>query len=343
MNNLGRAAGAAIFMLAAFGGAGAARAGECVNDWPTPDECFPDVLCPHYAEYWDLRRAVVHLYGPDIVGTGVLINNADCHFFERNCGAPYLLTANHIVSGQLGVQMSNGEMSNIQTQTSFTFGFEAALCGGAVSGGAVAVEGATIVAHSPGTDLLLLKLATSLPPELGAFFVGWCETPFDQAIAIGHPCGAPKRIAISEPGEIASEQTISRDVYDVYWWEEGALAGGSSGSPLLDAQSGALKGIFTNTVQAGSLACSQPGVTPSQDRFTALSSILAVLPTSVDGGSHCVDHYDANAGAPILGTVEDSSYYGPGEIRVISAGHEVLLVDGFFADKGSNITIEIKP
>jgi hypothetical protein len=88
MSDHGRAAGTAIFMLAAFGGAGAAQAGECVNDWPTPSECFPDVLCPQYEEYWDLRRAVVHLSGPDIGGTGVLINNASCHKSNTACGAP---------------------------------------------------------------------------------------------------------------------------------------------------------------------------------------------------------------------------------------------------------------
>jgi hypothetical protein len=79
---------------------------------------------------------------------------------------PYILTANHVVSGKYGATMRQGQMNDIQTLTAFTFGLEAALCGGPTAGGAVAVMGATIVAHDPKRDLLLLQLSTSLPPEL---------------------------------------------------------------------------------------------------------------------------------------------------------------------------------
>lgn len=315
------------------------HAGECVNDWPNPDECFPDILCSQYSDYWDLRRAVVHIYGPDIGGTGVLINNGGCAFGETDCGAPYLLTANHVVSGKIGGKMSSGERNAIETETTFTFGFEAGVCNGPTSTGAVALVGAQVVAQSPNSDLLLLRLASSLPPELGAFFVGWCDNPVDQAIVISHPCGAPKRIAISEFGEVVFTKVYERDVYDVNWWEDGALASGSSGAPLLDKSTGGLRGIFTNTILAGSEACSEPSGTPAQDRFTAMSSILGFLPNTVRQGLTCIGHFDFNENAPVIGTVEDSSYYGSGAVHEISATHEVWLIDGFHADEGSTITI----
>lgn len=333
------ASGVLAVVVAICGSASIAQAGECENDWPNPYECFPDVLCNQFAQYWDLRRAVVHLYGPDIGGTGVLINTADCYWDQTDCGTPYLLTANHVVSGALGKAMTPGQMDDIQTLTAFTFGFEAATCGGPIATGAIALDGAQIVAQSPTADLLLLKLSTSLPPELGAYFVGWCDGLINQAVAISHPCGATKRIAVAEFGTIEHTQVMGRDVFDVYWWEEGAVASASSGAPLLDSSTGRLAGILTNTVQAGSNSCSNPNGVPAQDRFTAMSSILDFFPLAVAGGSSCIDYFDANEGAPILGTVEDSAYYGPGVVHEISATEAVWLIEGFFADAGSTITI----
>src|SRR5690606_37294642 len=159
---------------------------------------------------------------------------------------------------------------------------EAAWCGGPTAGGAVALVGASIVAHSPEKDLILLQLTTSLPAELAAYFVGWEPSPLNQALSSSHPCGAPKRIAMSDSGPINSFQTMGRSVYDVYLWQEGAVAAGSSGAPLLELSTGKLKGIFTDAVQAGALACSNPNA-DAQDRFTALSSVLDFLPTGVDG------------------------------------------------------------
>jgi hypothetical protein len=133
-------------------------------------------------------------------------------------------------------------------------------------------------------------------------------------------------------------------VYDVYWWQEGALAAASSGAPLLDERTGALKGIYMRAVKAGSEACSEPSGTPAHDRFSAVSNILEVLPPSVDGGVlDCISHYDANEDAPIAGTVEDSSYYGPGVVKSISATESVWLLDGFEAAEGSQVHISIQP
>jgi hypothetical protein len=315
---------------------------ECIGDWPNPDSCFPDILCGEYADFWDERRAVVHIYGPDIFGTGVLLNNAECDATGKRCGTPYLLTANHVGSHVMGESMSKGERFAIENETMFTFGFEAATCGGPTAGGAVAFMGATIIAESPIRDVLLLQLTTELPTELGAYFVGWGKGSVDQAVAIGHPCGAPKRIAISWPGFVDFKQVVGKDIYNVEFWEAGALAEASSGSPLLDVDTGSLHGVFTHTDNAGPRICFHPDW-PAEDIFTALTSILETLPEDVDKNRTFIDAYDSKSKVPGAGTVVDGNYYGKGEIKYISATEEVLLVPDFYADKGSTITIEIKP
>jgi hypothetical protein len=177
---------------------------ECVDDWPTPDSCYPDILCDEYADFWDVRRAIVHIDGPDIFGTGVLINNALCDDFGQDyCGVPYILTAHHVVSDMKG-KMTDGEKNTLQNEAYFTFGLEAAWCGGPTTEGAIAVKGAFVVADSPERDLALLRLTTKPPKELGAYYVGWGKGTLDehgnldeQAVVIGHPCQATKRIALS--------------------------------------------------------------------------------------------------------------------------------------------------
>jgi hypothetical protein len=331
-------------MLSNLGHAPPARADdppECIGDWPNPDWCFPDILCDAYAEFCDVRRAVVHISGPDISGTGVLINNAFCDAFDYQCGKPYILTAHHVVSDQKG-KMTNGERNTLYNEGYFTFGLEAAWCGGKTAGGAIAVTGASVIAESPEMDLVLLQLNINLPQELGAYFVGWGKGDLYQAIAIGHPCLAPKRIAISEPQNVIFQEVVDKDIYIVERWEVGALAAASSGSPLLDMNTGSLHGVYTDPDGAGALTCFEPDL-DAVDIFTALTSILDTLPESVDQYRTSIDAYDSDPYTSIVDTVEDSSYYGPGEIVTIKGKHEVWLVEGFHADKGSEIVIEVNP
>jgi hypothetical protein len=68
-----------------------------------------------------------------------------------------------------------------------------------------------------------------------------------------------------------------------------------------------------------------------------------MLPESVDQWHSSIDAYDSNPENLLDGTVVDGSYYGPGVSKTIAARQEVWLVDGFNADKGSEIVIEVKP
>jgi hypothetical protein len=162
----------------------------------------------------------------------------------------------------------------------------------------------------------------------------------DQAVAIGHPCGAPKRIAISWPGFVTPQEVVGKSIYDVENWEVGALAAMSSGSPLLDMDTSSLHGVFTDAWGAGPRICFHPDW-KAHDHFTALTSILDTLPPYIDGDRPSVDAYDSKSN--VADTVEDGKYYGKGVIVHINAHEEVLLVPDFQADEGSTITIEIKP
>ncbi len=72
---------------------------------------------------------------------------------------------------------------------------------------------------------------------------------------------------------------------------------------------GSLHGVFTNAYKAGPRICFRPD-------------------------------WPSAGGA---GAVEVGNYYAKGEIEYISATEQVLLVPDFHADKGSTITVEIKP
>jgi hypothetical protein len=345
----------AALMLSTLGHTPPARGDdppECIGDWPNiwpnPDSCYPDILCDEYADFWDVRRGIVHIYGPDIYGTGVLINNASCDDFGQNCGVPYLLTAHHVVSDQKG-KMTNGERNTLDKEAFFTFGLEAAWCGGPTAGGAIAVKGASVVEEAWEKDLVLLQLNTKLPEELSAYYVGWGNGTLDeqgnldeQAVVIGHPCLAPKRIAISQPGAVKFQEVVHKSIYQVDWWEVGGLAYGFSGSPLLDMDSLSLHGVYTDTTNPGVQACFHPEQR-DQDIFTALPSILDTLPKFVDGDHSSIDSYDSNPENLIDGTVEDGKYYGKGVKTKITAKVEVVLINEFYADKGSEIVIEINP
>lgn len=205
------------------------------------------------------------------------------------------------------------------------------------------------MAESWEKDLALLKLNVNLPEELAAYYVGWGKGTLDeqgnldeQAVVIGHPCLATKRIAISKAGSVKFQEVVHNSIYRVDWWEVGGLPYQSSGSPLLDMNSLSLHGVYTNTTNPGVQACFHPEQ-PDQDIFTALPSILDMLPESIDQWHSSIDAYDSNPENLLDGTVVDGSYYGPGMSTTIAAKQEVWLVDGFYADKGSEIVIEVKP
>ncbi len=318
---------------------------ECIGEDAVPDACYADVLCPEFEPYWDLRRSVVHISGPDIGGTGVLLNNGGCSnpdVDDADCGRPYLLTALHVGSGAMWEDLEPGEVKAIENETNFTFGFEALGCGSSQIVAQVAVAGSSIIARSVGKDLMLLYLDTWLPPELGGYFAGWGNMDFNPAVCISHPCGGPKKISLAEADALEYQKAVQREVIIVEAWDVGAVASTSSGAPLLTPDDGNLLGLFTDSLGPGHAACYDPALEP-YERFTAIASIMDFLPHSMTQAKAYLASYDADSYAGIVDVETNGQYYGDGEYVQITARHEVVLVPVFHADKGSHIIIEVRP
>jgi hypothetical protein len=315
------------------------------DDEALPAECFPDVLCPVFSNYWDFRRAVVHIYGPDIGGTGVLINNVGCTNPEggdADCGAPYLLTAAHLLTnGASSDKITQGDIHAIENESTFTLGFESVSCGGyPTDSWEFAIFGAQVLDWSVEKDLMLLHLSTSLPAEAGPYFVGWGEDGSDVVAAITHACGGPKKIAIAdremtEYGKKLVNQTTENEIIRVESWDEGGVLGGSSGGPLL-TENGKLIGIYS-----GSYLRACPGHI-ADSIFIALETIVPFIETLAKGHNY-YSAYDSNAYLPIHDVELNSEKYGPGEVVQISARQKVVLSNGFHAEDGSNVRVIIVP
>jgi hypothetical protein len=325
----------------------AARAEEtkCVNDEALPAECFPDVLCPVFSNYLDYRRSVVHIYGPDISGTGVLINNVECTNPEggdHDCGMPYVLTAAHLLTnGTSGDKITQGDIFAIENETAFTLGFEAGYCDGydAPYSWEFAVSGAQVLGKDEDKDLLLLHLSTSLPPEAGPYFVGWGDDGSDEVAAITHPCGDVKKIAIADREMIEYGKKlfgqVENTIVRVESWDEGGVIGGSSGGPLL-TKHGKLIGMYS-----GSYHHVCPGYI-ADSIFIAMHTIVPFLGTRAKG-HESYGAYDSNAYLPIHDVELNSDKYGPGEVVQISARQQVVLSNGFHAEAGSDVHVIIVP
>ena len=155
------------------------------------------------------------------------------------------------------------------------FGYESTDCAGGILNDFVAVVGAAVVSHDVESDLLLLELNVAPPPEVAPYYLGfgYTGTP-DEAVVIGQPCGGLKRIAIAEPYSIQKHTAIGRDFFEVQFWDEGALASGASGSPLMYPDGGYLVGLYTDRGGASpETSCGEP-FNASQDRFTTWQPVV---------------------------------------------------------------------
>jgi PKD repeat protein len=184
--------------------------------------CNNNVNCPVGANYQDIKRSVVCLVsGGSEFCTGALVNNT------ANDGKPYILTANHCVSGSVTAWVSR-------------FNWEAPACANPVSNPAsVSVSGASLVANRAGSDFALLLIgngtASAIPSNYNVFYAGWDRNNVaaPSAVAIHHPSGDIKKISFTQTPN-SSATWSGADCWKTGTWTDGVTEPGSSGSPLFN-------------------------------------------------------------------------------------------------------------
>lgn len=195
------------------------------------------------------RRAVAKIRAPSIdgmvAGSGVLVNNG----FGIE-GAPYLLTAVHLLDYDGNGDVTDAEASHFSNHSEFFFGLDSDCDGGNVAEPYL-VQGALVLDVDEPFDMVLLQLdvaSADLIAHADPYFVGWDLTGelFPSYVhVVHHPCCDAKMISGGE----------SPTDFNGYIRLDGLTCGGlqfgSSGAPLFNTATGDLIGIFSGTLVDG--------------------------------------------------------------------------------------------
>lgn len=205
--------------------------------------CLIDVACSLGDDWLDQKRSVV-LFVKDDVGThactGVLLNNTSGSY------VPYVQIANHCVAGN-------------PANWVFYFNYETPGCSTGTAPLTQTVTGATFKASDYNGDFALYQLNSSPPASYNAFYAGWDRSGNvpGNGVVIGHPVlvdypsldGEKKITAWSN----ATSGTIGS--FNKPGWiadiTQGGLWGGSSGSPLFDANKRVVGQIWSGDTDCG--------------------------------------------------------------------------------------------
>ncbi|MDR0694132.1 MAG: choice-of-anchor J domain-containing protein, partial [Prevotellaceae bacterium] len=205
--------------------------------------CMININCPEGEAWQDQKKGVAAtvqvIAGSGYICSGTILNNT-----ARDM-TPYFLMAYHC--GEV-----NGKESTVAelNQWQFYFHFERIGCENSSSSAAyrTATGAQRLVATNinGGSDGLLLRLNTDIPPDWDIYFNGWnrTNTALTSGAGIHHPAGDYKKISfITSPATQAtwnSEDATGatnahwRVTYGTVNGKRGVTEGGSSGSPLFD-------------------------------------------------------------------------------------------------------------
>jgi len=218
--------------------------------------CEISVNCPEGDDYKKIKNSVSRILVKQesllFWCTGSLINNT------KKDKKPYLLTANHC-----------GELSSEEDYADwvFDFNFESEDCDKPLfEPEKNTIYGSSLLAKAPGSvnsfsDFKLVLLNDELPPQAGAFYVGWDRrnTAPQNGAGIHHPEGDIKMISTySDPLLSTNYLNNNENTDGKYWrvvWSDtenghGVTEGGSSGSPIYNSN-----GLLVGTLTGGQAAC----------------------------------------------------------------------------------------
>ena len=226
--------------------------------------CIPSLACS-VAEgdpYTEIGKSVVELIIDGMYYcTGSMVNNTS------QDGTPYLLTASHCLNRNFSLQ--NPDYEEIAGRIVAFFNYESPTCSSTMRGTEeMSLASAYCRAVYERTDLALLEFQDMPPVYYRPFYAGWNATETHTApyVCIQHPQGTTKRFSLTNSIERRDVQ-IAEQTFDEnsFWyvtdWETGCTAGGSSGSPLFDAEQ-RIVGVLTG----GNSSCTSP----SDDFYYAL-------------------------------------------------------------------------
>jgi PKD repeat protein len=275
--------------------------------------CNINVACPTGIGWEDEISGAVRL----VVGNGLCSGSMITDVPQS--GTPYVLTANHCVTG-----------SNPSTYV-VLYNYEASTCAGSSGPTNQSLTGTVLRASSSGSDVALLEMNTAPPMSFETFYAGWDRSGnvADNTTCIHHPSGDIKKIS-KDAQSPQSTAWSGAQVWDVNW-NEGVTEGGSSGSPLYDEDHHIIGQLF-----GGSSSCSFPQggdvygkFNVSWDGSSAASRLKDWLDpgntgtTIMDGWDPNASAYAVDAGIPSMESIEDG-----GIICGTSADVDILLVNG---------------
>ncbi len=207
--------------------------------------CMLDVNCEEGADWQLTKRSVVRVYTTTLYCSGVLINNSAYD------GTPYILTAEHCINKQYYAD-----------RTVFQFNYESPTCFGSDGPLNMSIAGAELITVGDSIDFSLLELSLTPPDDFDVYYAGWDRSDFQTTATatLHHPWGDVKKITndyeaptiTTKPSDVPYNDLDDYHYFSFWWilkWDEGSTQGGSSGSPLFNADQRVI-GILSGGVAA---------------------------------------------------------------------------------------------
>jgi PKD repeat protein len=217
--------------------------------------CEVNVNCEEGQNWQKQKQGVVKIYAKVGSGyfwcTGTVLNNTAQDFNG------FLLTASHCSKNFSGGISSDEDLS----QWIFYFNFESPGC---ITSGSptYTLVGALKIATSEnpsdiGSDFLLLRFLTGIPPKYNPFYCGWDAGNGNSisGVCIHHPDGDVKKISTYTSPLGSGTWGSTPNTHWIVKWSAtnngyGVTEGGSSGAPLFDDE-----GLVIGTLTGGPSSC----------------------------------------------------------------------------------------
>ncbi|GHV08274.1 hypothetical protein FACS1894160_2290 [Bacteroidia bacterium] len=218
------------------------------KDNNTPMLCMPDALCSPAAEE-NVRATVLLIINGNTMCSGTLMNNTN------DDGTPYLLTAVHCFNDKLPISETQEHYIERSGTIIAFFNYNRSICNSKMK----ATEEMSLAAAYPRVilekkDIALLELQDEPPAYFNAYYAGWNVEPDGKNAPytnLHHPMAAVKKygtyssaISLGDYPKYGTQDLFDKQSHwTIPQWTVGSTDGGSSGSPLFDANNMVVGGL----------------------------------------------------------------------------------------------------